>query len=725
MAQPQPQAPQVPHPPQVSPHMQQMQQMQQQRLPQQQHYSPPQQSPSPANTPQPQYSIPPNKRPRTSVETPSQPQSQYGTPTYAMSPQATVASPGAVASPNYSNMPTSVPTGQSYAPQYGVNGHSASSPVQQSGLTLPEARPSMLATPTPTTPLTPNLPHTQQAQSHQPQQYQHQHHQVQQSQQHGQVQQSQQQHGQAQHTQQQVQNQQYQQNQPYQQPMQTQHAQSVQQPIQPQPTPQVAQQQYTNATMAPIGPPPPASTPGAMLPPSKPVTTKEYEYDVSDALAGTGVDLRAEEQYLAELYGGSFAQEARTGLPANAPGSKGSFYGAGPANQPVEATGLSQEQFEAEAAKRAWDEAAQRLAVTRANEIKTPFLSLANMHYRADKIAKEHGLTLNLELKNQQQTAGKLRAPQEFPVPKVTVTTRPGPDGVMVSTKGSFIPHDAYLADQLALLSIATKHRLRELLEEANGIATIRQTTSHGEIPSEWADVAVPLRTGLDSLPADTADGKSLKRSFDSFSSGQTQSKGAKVIKDINAAVRQIATSERDLEEARLRKRQKRSNPDAAQTGSRAGSTVPGTPGSVAPEGEAAKAPSKKELKKGAAAARLAEASSTASANQTLSALMGGFGRKKKKEYSWMTSGSGPSTPRATGGQEPGTPGGGAGSKAQPEKATLTQDGKTPRLGTWREDKEKGKNIQLRDWVTVLEMDGRDMKALQEAYVKLDASIPR
>ncbi|KAK4180731.1 hypothetical protein QBC36DRAFT_319626 [Triangularia setosa] len=517
MAQPQPQAPQVSHPPQVSPHMQQMQQMQmpqqqQQRPLQQQHYSPPQQSPSPANTPQPQYSIPPNKRPRASVETPSQPQSQYGTPTYAMSPQAAVTSPSAVASPSYTNMPTPVPNAQSYGPQYGVNGHSAPSPAQQSGLTLPETRPSMPPTPTPSTPLTPNLPHAQQSQQHQAQQYQQQQqHQVPQAQQHGQVQQTQQQHGQV-HIQQQVPGPQYQQGQQYQQPIQSQHAQPVQQPIQPQPTQQVPQQQYTNTMMAPIGPPPPSSTPGAMLPPSKPVTTKEYEYDVSDALAGTGVDLRAEEQYLAELYGGSFAQEARTGLPANAPGSKGSFYSAGPANQPAEATGLSQEQFEAEAAKRAWDEAAQRLAVTRSNELKNPFLIVPNLHYRVDKIAREHGLTLNLELKNQQQTMGKMRTPQEFPQPKVTVSSKHGPDGMVVSTKGSFLPHDAYLVDQLALLSIATKHRLRELLEEANGIANIRQTTSHGEIPSEWADVAVPLRTGLDSLPADIANGNPLKR---------------------------------------------------------------------------------------------------------------------------------------------------------------------------------------------------------------------
>jgi len=90
-----------------------------------------------------------------------------------------------------------------------------------------------------------------------------------------------------------------------------------------------------------------------------------------------------------------------------------------------------------------------------------------------------------------------------------------------------------------------------------------------------------------------------------------------------------------------------------------------------------------------------------------------------------MKSGSGPSTPRAAA-QEPGVPSaGGAPRNVVPEKTNLTQDGKIPRLGTWREDKEKGKNIQLRDWVTILEKDGRDVKAIQDAYIKLDASTPR
>ena len=103
---------------------------------------------------------------------------------------------------------------------------------------------------------------------------------------------------------------------------------------------------------------------------------------------------------------------------------------------------------------------------------------------------------------------------------------------------------------------------------------------------------------------------------------------------------------------------------------------------------------------------------------------MGGFGRKKK-EYSWMQkSGSGASTPKASGAGDPGSSAAGGGPKA-PEKTTLTGDPRYPRLGTWREDKEKGKNIQLRDWVTALEMDGIEAKSIQDAYMKLDASGPK
>lgn len=232
-----------------------------------------------------------------------------------------------------------------------------------------------------------------------------------------------------------------------------------------------------------------------MGPPQRPAErpTKDYEYDVTDSLAGTGIDLRAEEQYMNDLYSTGF-EEARTGF-ANLPaGPKSSFYGAGPANQPAQSTPqTSQDQFTAQEAERAWSESSMRLAVQRTQEIGDPFLLVAMLHRRAEKIAREHHLALNLDLKNNAQTMGKMRLPEQFPQPKVTVKVMPGPDSTTVNTTGSYIPQDAYLVDQLALMSIATKQRLRELVEDASAIASTRQKTSHGEIPEEWVSAAAPM----------------------------------------------------------------------------------------------------------------------------------------------------------------------------------------------------------------------------------------
>ena len=183
--------------------------------------------------------------------------------------------------------------------------------------------------------------------------------------------------------------------------------------------------------------------------------------------------------------------------------------------------------------------------------------------------------------------------------------------------------------------------------------------------------------------------------------------------------------TERDLEEIRLRKRQRRSEKDTEpEVASRSGSVAPGTPGAVAPEPE--KAPTKKELKaKSQAASKLAEQNTTSSANRTSLAFLGGFGSKKKgKQYSWMQAGSGANTPTRV--QTPGavtTPGiSGTPRPAAPTRLTL--DGRQ-RFGVFNEDGDKGKNIQLRDWIVALEGDGNDFKALQAAYDKLDASNPK
>lgn len=194
--------------------------------------------------------------------------------------------------------------------------------------------------------------------------------------------------------------------------------------------------------------------------------------------------------------------------------------------------------------------------------------------------------------------------------------------------------------------------------------------------------------------------------------------------------MREMAKTEREWEESRLRRRRQRKEGPASSvaTPTRAGSTAPGTPGSVAPD-PSEKSMTKKEAKKNQAM-KAAEAHSHANQNLTsnMFAGLGSTGKlwnKKGKSYGWMNAGrggSGTSTPT------PNTPGagksGGAGGSPALANLALTTEGRN-RLGTWREDKEKGKNIQLRDWVVALERDGREVRALHHAYAHLDESTPR
>jgi hypothetical protein len=200
----------------------------------------------------------------------------------------------------------------------------------------------------------------------------------------------------------------------------------------------------------------------------------------------------------------------------------------------------------------------------------------------------------------------------------------------------------------------------------------------------------------------------------------KTPTPNVKFSNEVVAALRAEALKERELEEARLRRRRTRQEGGGA---SRAGSVIPGTPGSVAPD-PMEKAPTKKEQKK-KAAEKVNEAANHAAANVTTAQFLGGGGGifGKKKKYSWMTgSTSGTSTPAQILTQNlPGTP---TGKAVNPAEEKLTSDG-VRRLGTWREDKEKGMGIQIRDWIVVLEGDGREKKALQRAYATLDDSQPK
>lgn len=185
---------------------------------------------------------------------------------------------------------------------------------------------------------------------------------------------------------------------------------------------------------------------------------------------------------------------------------------------------------------------------------------------------------------------------------------------------------------------------------------------------------------------------------------------------DLVKALRNTAKLDRNLEESRLLKRQNRSLTDGT---SRPNSVAPGTPGPVAPE-PIGKPLTKKEREK-QDKGKQSVADSHAQANATTNKFL--FGARSKNKYSWMTGGasgsSGANTPVRIKTQGlPGTPGGP--SEGEHDKLVLTADG-INKMGAHREDrKEPGPLVEMRDLVTVLENDGRDVKILQDIYAWLE-----
>lgn len=351
----------------------------------------------------------------------------------------------------------------------------------------------------------------------------------------------------------------------------------------------------------------------------------------------------------------------------------------------------------------------------RTQELNQPFLEPAVISGRLRSVCSENGLSPNSTAKSNQNTSiGRWRAPDPTNQP-VTVGTRNTGDGnVVIHTSGEMWD-GTVLADLMALLSIATRERIRDLMSEAYKISRHRQDTSH-HIPDGWQDAA----TAIDPRPASVPfEGSENAASPSAAVPAKRSADGARVdAKPSNhfvSTLREISKSDRNAEEARLLRREKRANKDTSAGPSRSGSVAPGTPGTVAPEPEARQM-SKKELKK---MQRQNELATAASVNTTTSHFLTQFGSKKRKQkkYDWMNSGgSGASTPRPSLGTASLS-----GPVAPPAPAQLTSQGAYS-LGAYREDSSKGKGIQIRDWVHVLENDGREGRALQFAYDKLDTT---
>ncbi|EPS43242.1 hypothetical protein H072_2740 [Dactylellina haptotyla CBS 200.50] len=399
----------------------------------------------------------------------------------------------------------------------------------------------------------------------------------------------------------------------------------------------------------------------SMPPPSStsPIQKPVDTKDLSDVLFSTGVDLQAEEQY---LY-----NDTTPAASFNASASISALQG-----------GIAAEQRQINR-----EEAENSGKLRHAND---PFLSNSNLQ------AKIHQKLVD-------QRLGSSGNPDHFS----------------------------------ELISIAIQERMRELVTTATVYARHRRQGNTLKGLGEWADIAFGETEGRngrlrsEQLEGDTAPSPggviSRKRSFAVANATSQTPRQPSLVSETAKSLRQIATDERLIEEARIAARMARINgtkPGTPAADGAGGDSTNPLPGSVAPEPE--KRMTAKEAKK-AQNSRLDEIQSHKAANETASLMLGG-GRKKK--YSWMSAGggagggggSGASTPSRL----PGTPGATTGTPGATVAAAISNGpvmywGK--RMGEWNEQGERGKGVQLRDWTLALEADGRERKSLQKGYLKM------
>ena len=148
---------------------------------------------------------------------------------------------------------------------------------------------------------------------------------------------------------------------------------------------------------------------------------------------------------------------------------------------------------------------------------------------------------------------------------------------------------------------------------------------------------------------------------------------------------------------------------------------MPGTPGGdlVAPEPTPKKSALKKDAKKAPS-----DAQAFGATNKTLNMALG-FGGVGGKKLSWMKQSTEPTNPylaskkteAASKGAKAGTSAGKDGAGGENGKNGVPER----KWGEFREDGREGKGIQMRDLVYVLERDGKEKKALQRAYMRLNA----
>ena len=481
--------------------------------------------------------------------------------------------------------------------------------------------------------------------------------------------------------------------------------------------------------------------------------------DIGDSLFGSGIDLKAEENYMHTMYhnrhaqGDSFSTNQNTSSfnsstmsPSNSFNllTQGTSFGSQDAHANGAFAGTmgqvqSQEDIELEQ-RRKREVAAKEQAERRQHHLNNQFLLCNNVRKRMDRLALSEGVTLNMQgvFLRQPDTSVMVNGAGSQGIAALNERVA----GVRAEARPeSVVNQGTPFESVVSLVSLAAGERIRGLLDEAHALARARRYGDHGRVPPEFADIAegagareeeevVPesvTKTPWDEAPESTQDNGMPNGSNEKSSTPQPRHTIA-FQGTLNARLRSLADRDKQAEKARLKKREARKRAAEAAANGETPPAETETPTGPAEAAAPLKLSKKEQLKQQKEKNASTDAQLHTSTNQTAAMMALG---KKGSRYSWMTggaaaiptnrfakagigNGSGAVTP-VTKQEVPSTPGGGVGMSRSGSGSGVGEEGKVKvrelEWGDWREDVEGG--IEVRDWVLVLERDGREKVALQ------------
>ena len=364
------------------------------------------------------------------------------------------------------------------------------------------------------------------------------------------------------------------------------------------------------------------------------------------------------------------------------------------------------------------EKAAGAEAQRQQHHLQDQFLDCNTVRKRIDRIATPLGVRPNMEgvFLRQDESVGRMNHPGTEGIARANERTMPKPEERPESVVNQGVP----LEQILSLISLAAEERTRDLLDNSYGLARARRYGEHGRVvPPEFAGISEGDATKRnetivpENITGTPWDGvpRSDEMDVDPTSSSTPQPNPTVAYHSILAdALRSLAKKDKLAERAREKKRQSRKR--AAETSPADGAdgtpTSASTPTATAVE-TAAPRLSKKELAK-AQKERLS-ADQTA-ANQT--ATMMAVGKKGRSRYSWMT---GAASAMPTNRFAKPTPGTSTPTRNTADADAAEKPARDVEWGDWRE--EDGPRIELRDWLLVMERDGRHRTALQKTLDRM------